>query len=104
MHKNSNNVVDILRNTNKLYRLKNAKNTDLISEHCWLLLKDCPQWAEGWTQSPMGKKRHAHECDGSNTQDLDGDISEGAARSQSVYNERPRGVKAAKQDNIQQKI
>ena len=52
----------------------------------------------------MGKKRHAHECDGSNTQDLDGDISEGAARSQSVYYERPGGVKAAKQDNIQQKI
>ena len=39
----------------------------------------------------MDKKQHAHECEGSNTHDLDGGISEGAARSQSVYNERPGG-------------
>ena len=52
----------------------------------------------------MGKKRPANECDGSNTQDLDGGISEAAARSQFVYNERPGGVKAAKQDNIQQRV
>ena len=51
----------------------------------------------------MGKKRPAHECEGSNTQGLDRGVSEGAARSQSVYNERPMGVKAAKQDNMQQK-
>ena len=48
-----------------------------------------PRWADGWTQSPMGKKRPANECEGSNTQDQDGGISEGVARSQSVYNERP---------------
>ena len=52
----------------------------------------------------MGKKRPAHNCEGNNTQDLDGGISESARRSQSVYNDRPRGVKAAKQDIIQQKI
>ena len=52
----------------------------------------------------MGKKRPNHECEGSNTQNVDGGISEGATRSQSVYNERPGGVKAAKQDNMQQKI
>ena len=50
----------------------------------------------------MENKRHAHECEGNNTQDLDGGISEGAARSQSVYNEWPEGVKATKQDNMQQ--
>jgi hypothetical protein len=51
----------------------------------------------------MGKKRSANECEGSNTQDQDSSNSKGAARSQSVYNERHGGVKAAKQDNIQQK-
>ena len=52
----------------------------------------------------MGNKRHVHECEGSNTQDHDGGISEGIAMSQSVYNERLGRVKAAKQDNMQQKI
>jgi hypothetical protein len=52
----------------------------------------------------MEKKRPAHECEGSNIQNVDGDISEGATRSQYVYNERPGGVKTAKQDNIQQNI
>ena len=52
----------------------------------------------------MGKKRPNHECKGSNTQNVDWSISEGATRSQSVYNEWPGGVKAAKQDNMQQKI
>jgi hypothetical protein len=101
MHKSGSNVADTLRDAKELYRQKNAKNTDFVFEHCWLLLKDCPRWADGWTQSPMGKKRPALECEESNTQDVDGGISEGVARSQSVYNERSGGVKAAKQDNIQ---
>ena len=96
MHKNDNNAADTLKDAKKLYRQQNAKNTDFVFEHCWLLLKDCPRWADGWTQSHMGKKRFAHECEENNTQDHDGGISEGAARSQSVYNERPGGVKAAK--------
>ena len=89
LHKNDNSAADTLRDAKELYRQKNAKNTDFVFEHCWLLFKDCPRWADGWTQSPMGKKRPANECEGSNTQDQDGGISEGAARSQSVYNERP---------------
>ena len=104
MHKSGNNVADTLRDAKELYRQKSAKHTYFVFEHCWLLLKDCPRWADGWTRSPIEKKRHAHECEGSNTQNIDGGISEGATRSQSMYNERPGGVKAAKQDNIQQKI
>ena len=104
MYKNGSNVADTLRDAKKLYRQKNAKNTDFVFKHCWLLLKDCPRWTKGWMQSPMGKKRPAHECEGSNIQDLDGGILEGATMFQSVYNERPRGVKAAKQHNIHQKI
>ena len=52
----------------------------------------------------MGKKRPAGECEGSNTQDVDVGNSEGATRSQSGYNEWPGGVKAAKQDNMQEKM
>jgi hypothetical protein len=104
MHKSGSSAADTLRDTKELYRQKNAKNTDFVFEHCWLLLKDRPRWADGWTQPPMGEKRTANECEGSNTQDHDVGISEGAARSQSVYNERPGGVKAAKQDNMQQKM
>ena len=103
LHKSGSSDADTLRDAKELYRQKNRKNSDFLFEHCWLLLKDCPRWADGWTQSPMGKKRPANECEGNNTQDVDAEISEGATRSQSVYNERPGGVKVAKQDNMQQK-
>ena len=103
LHKSGSSAADKLRDAKELYRVKSAKNTDFLFEHCWLLLKDYPRWTDGWTQSPMKKKRPANECEGSNTQDEDGGISEGVARSRSAYNERPGGVKAAKQDNIQQK-
>ena len=89
MHKSGNNAADTLRDAKELYRPKNTKNTYFLFDHCWLLLKDCPRWADGWTQSPMGKKRPVHECEGSNTQNVDGGISEGATRSQSVYKEWP---------------
>jgi hypothetical protein len=88
MHKSGSNAADTMRDANELYRQKNAKNADFVFEHCWLLLKDCPHWADGWTQPNTPKKRPAHECEGNNTQDLDVGISEGAARSQSVYDER----------------
>jgi hypothetical protein len=89
MHKSGSNAADTIRNAKELYRQKSAKNADFVFEHCWLLLKDCPRWADGWTQPSAPKKRPAHECEGSNTQDLDVGISEGAARSQSVYDEQP---------------
>ena len=103
MHKSGSSAAYTLRDANELYRQKNSKKTDFIFEHCWLVLKDWPRWADGWIQSPMRKKRPNHEYEGSNTQDVYGGISEGATRSQSVYNERPGEVKAAKQDNMQQK-
>ena len=104
MQKSGSNAADTLRDAKELYRQKSAKNTEFVFEHCWLLLKDCPRWADGWTQSPMAKKRAAHEFEGSNTQAEDGAISESVARSHTVYNERPGGVKAAKQDIMQQKV
>ena len=104
LHKSGISVADTMRDAKELYRQKNAKNADFIFEHCWLLLKDCSRWADGWTQPSMGKKRHAGECEGSNTQDVDVGNSEGATRSQSGYNEWPGGVKAAKQDNMQEKM
>jgi hypothetical protein len=104
LHKSGSSAADTLRDAKELYRQKNPKNADFLFEHCWLLLKDCPRWADGWTQPSMQKKRPANDCEGSNTQDLDLGISGGAAGSQSVYNERPSGVKSAKQDNMQQKM
>ena len=104
LHKSGSSAADTMRDAKELYRQKSPKNTDFLFEHCWLLLKDCPRWADGWTQPSTPRKRPAHECEGSNTQELDAGISAGAARSQSTYNERPGGVKAAKQDNMQQKM
>ena len=104
LHKSGSNAADTMRDAKELYRQKSAKNTDFLFEHCWLLLKDCPRWADGWTQPSVAKKRMANDCEGSNSQDVDVGISEGCTRSQSVYNDRPGGVKQAKQDNLQQKL
>ena len=104
LHKSGSNAADTMRDAKELYMQKSAKNTDFVFEHCWLLLKDCPRWADGWTQPPMGKKRVANDCEGSNSHDVDAGISEGYTRSQSVYNDRPGGVKSTKQDSMQQKV
>ena len=104
LHKSGSNAADTMRDAKELYRQKSAKNTDFLFEHCWLLLKDCPRWADGWTQQSVGKKRVSNECEGSNTHDVDVGCSEGATRSQSFYNERPGGVKSAKHDSMQQKV
>ena len=104
LHKSGSNAADTMRDAKELYRQKSAKNTDFLFEHCWLLLKDCPRWADGWTQPSVGRKRVSNECEGSNTHDVDVGYSEGATRSRSIYNERPGGVKSAKQDSMQQKV
>ena len=104
LHKSGSNAADTMRDAKELYRQKSAKNSDFLFEHCWLLLKDCPRWADGWTQPSIGKKRVANDCEGSNSHGVDVDILGGYTRSQSVYNERPGGVKSAKQDSMQQKV
>ena len=39
-----------LRRAHDLYKQKNEKGSDFAFEHCWVLLRDHPKWAEGWMQ------------------------------------------------------
>lgn len=39
---------DTMRMANELYRTKHAKGCDFTFEHCWVLIKDLPCWAEDW--------------------------------------------------------
>ena len=43
-------VADNLKRAHDLYRQKDAKGSDFVYEHCWLLVRDNPRWALGWAQ------------------------------------------------------
>lgn len=56
---NMTSVANALRRTRELYCQKNVKKADFAFEHSWVLLRDHPRWANGWTQpkSPIGKRK-----------------------------------------------
>jgi hypothetical protein len=31
-----------------MFQVKNAKGCQFTFEHCWVLVKDFPRWANGW--------------------------------------------------------
>ena len=49
LNKFGTSVVDTLRKSPELYCHKSAKKAEFAFEHCWLLLKDHPKWANGWS-------------------------------------------------------
>ena len=50
LNRSGTSAADTLRRAHDLYKHKNEKGLDFAFEHCWVLLKDNPKWAEGWTQ------------------------------------------------------
>jgi hypothetical protein len=53
-----------LKRAHELYMIKHAKGFDFGFEHCWILLKGHPKWADGWTQvRPPIPKRKVSLCD-----------------------------------------
>ena len=49
LNKSGTSVSDTLRRAKELYQQKSAKKQEFAFEHCWLLLKDHPKWADGWS-------------------------------------------------------
>ena len=49
LNKSGTSVSDTLRRARELYQQKSAKKQEFAFEHCWLLLKDHPKWADGWS-------------------------------------------------------
>lgn len=49
LNKSGTSLADTLRHSRYLYRQKSAKKQEFMFEHCWLLLKDHPKWADGWS-------------------------------------------------------
>jgi hypothetical protein len=99
---------DLLKMAKQLYRTKSAKNTDFTFEHCWLLVKDYPKWADGWDIANVTpSKRKARESDQVSKEGTpeflsvaegEGNVTEdvGNADSNSTLRDRPTGTKAAK--------
>ena len=49
LNKSGTSVADTLRRSRELYQQKSAKKQEFVFEHCWVLLKDHPKWADGWS-------------------------------------------------------
>jgi hypothetical protein len=109
LNKSGSSLADTLKKANDLYKAKHAKGCDFIFHHCWVILKDYPKWADGWTQvKPPTTKRKAA------TSDLKSDcfVLEGgnvlagvvSMEDQRIFTGRPRGTKAAKEDQRQTKV
>jgi hypothetical protein len=92
----------------QLYKTKSAKNMEFTFEHCWLLVKDYPKWADGWsTMKVTPSKRKAGECaqrshkgtpELSSVAEGEGNVAEGVENADSniTFQDRPIGTKAAK--------
>jgi hypothetical protein len=51
LNKSGTKKTDIIRMAKDLYCIKTAKDTEFMFEHCWALVKDFPQWADGVSPS-----------------------------------------------------
>ncbi|KAG0572950.1 hypothetical protein KC19_VG137000 [Ceratodon purpureus] len=114
LNRSGSSVGDTMRRAHELYRTKNNKGLDFQFEHCWLLLKDHPKWAEGWIHvKPPTPKRKAppttEDQDCSKFVDMEqgaGVVSQGGGGSVEgttavaarMYQGRPGGTKQAKED------
>jgi hypothetical protein len=95
-------AADIIRLAKIMFRVKSAKGCQFTFEHCWVLVKDFPRWADGWgtmKQVTPSKTRASSSTYDSNEVALEGTSAvEGDCevdRNQ-VLRERPTRTKAAK--------
>jgi hypothetical protein len=53
-------TADIIRLAKLMFHVKSAKGSEFTFEHCWVLVKDFPRWADGWRtmkQTTPSKRR-----------------------------------------------
>jgi hypothetical protein len=109
LNKSGSNTSDTLKRAHELYRIKHAKGFDFGFEHCWILLKDHPKWADRWIQvRPPTPKRKVAPCDlESDCVEVDAGQVEGSSITmdeQCLFLGRSGSVKAAKEDQKQSKV
>jgi hypothetical protein len=118
LNKSGTSVADTLQHSRELYRQKSAKKQEFAFEHCWIILKDHPKWADGWS-SPRGSTsmRSPAACGSSPNQPAGGSRSQPEAQrspaaaahsegdaggSQRAANSRPGGSKSAREESRSQ--
>ena len=98
LHPSGRSAADLLQMSRDLWRTKSAKNTDFMFEHCWLLVKDFPRWADGWSagKSITPQKRSSGSLSQEPTES--GSIIEESTGEEvrPFFRSRPTGSKAAK--------
>jgi hypothetical protein len=92
---------DLLIMAKELYRTKSPKNVVFQFEHCWLLVKDYPRWAEGWSLSstPSKRKTTSSEHESNEIGVESESVVEGTTNSEDNHalKVRPGGTRAAKE-------
>ena len=116
LNRSGTSAADTLRRAHDLYKQKNEKGSDFAFEHCWVLLRDHPKWAEGWTQVKVVTPKRKAPCSKEESECIDltemergegvgseggGGLAEGgriAAEVARIFKGRLRGAKIAKKD------
>ena len=115
LNKSGTSPEDTLRRSRDLYLQKSAKKQEFAFEHCWLLLKDHPKWADGWSSpkgsssmrspaacasspSNVGDARHSQADAGRSCAPCAHSDGDGGG-SQRAANSRPGGSKAAREES-----
>ena len=116
-------ATDTLKRAHELNRLMTPRGADFSYEHVWVLVKEHPKWADGWSQvkPPIPKRKARGESEQeSDCIDVAGMARQGSgvgsgsgvglemedgvnAEGTRVFNGRPGGTKAAKEDQIRAK-
>jgi hypothetical protein len=104
LNKSGTSAADILRMARELYQTKSAKHSEFTYEHCWLLVKDFPKWADGWCTNKQAtpSKRKATSSDHKSQTEAptpeSGSVLQpvGDMDSNRAFRDRPLGMKAAK--------
>ena len=107
LNKSGTSLADTLRRSRDLYRQKSAKKQDFAFEHCWLLLKDHPKWADGWSSPKAASSSSPTEPTDSGRSQFEAARSPGSRNlsgadcggSQRPAISRPGGSKAAREES-----
>jgi hypothetical protein len=55
LNKSSSNLADVFKHMEDLYRIKSPKNSKFTFQHVCFMVKDAPQWNEGWMHEKVVK-------------------------------------------------
>jgi hypothetical protein len=101
LNRNGTSKEDLLIMAKELYRTKRPKNVDFQFEHCWLLVKDYPRWADGWSSSstPSKRKTTSSEHESNEIGVESESVVEGTTNSEEnrALKVRPGGTRTAKE-------